>query len=48
MSKDHPLPRCQLTYVAAIRPPGYEERRRERLKERYGFEVNTVSADPDA
>ncbi|KAH8903246.1 NADH:ubiquinone reductase [Coniochaeta sp. PMI_546] len=32
----------------SIRPPGYEERRRERLKERYGFEVNPVSADPDA
>ncbi|OIW26513.1 hypothetical protein CONLIGDRAFT_475820 [Coniochaeta ligniaria NRRL 30616] len=32
----------------SIRPPGYEERRRERLRERYGFEVNPVSADPDA
>ncbi|KAB5575290.1 hypothetical protein GE09DRAFT_1052878 [Coniochaeta sp. 2T2.1] len=32
----------------SIRPPGYEERRRERLKETYGFEVNTVSADPNA
>ncbi|GAB1317508.1 NADH-ubiquinone oxidoreductase 21.3 kDa subunit [Madurella fahalii] len=31
-----------------IRPPGYEERRRERLKERYGIDINTVSADPDA
>ncbi|KAK6448117.1 hypothetical protein FP744_10004367 [Trichoderma asperellum] len=27
-----------------IRPPGYEERRRERIKEKYGFEVNPVSA----
>ncbi|KAK3990884.1 hypothetical protein QBC44DRAFT_58945 [Cladorrhinum sp. PSN332] len=31
----------------SIRPPGYEERRRERLKEKYGFEVNPVSTDPD-
>ncbi|KAF3763864.1 hypothetical protein M406DRAFT_357256 [Cryphonectria parasitica EP155] len=28
-----------------IQPPGYQERRRERLKENYGFEVNPVSAD---
>ncbi|TFB06697.1 hypothetical protein CCMA1212_000336 [Trichoderma ghanense] len=27
-----------------IRPPGYEERRRQRVKEKYGFEVNPVSA----
>ncbi|KAK3941301.1 hypothetical protein QBC46DRAFT_382855 [Diplogelasinospora grovesii] len=32
----------------SIRPPGYEERRRERLKEKYGIEINTVSADPNA
>ncbi|KAL2019947.1 hypothetical protein VTK56DRAFT_9039 [Thermocarpiscus australiensis] len=31
-----------------IRPPGYEERRRERLKEKYGIDINPVSADPDA
>ncbi|KAK4131051.1 hypothetical protein BT67DRAFT_445035 [Trichocladium antarcticum] len=31
-----------------IRPPGYEERRRQRIKERYGIEVNPVCADPDA
>ncbi|KAK4154311.1 hypothetical protein C8A00DRAFT_32911 [Chaetomidium leptoderma] len=31
-----------------IRPPGYEERRRERLKEKYGIIVDPVSADPDA
>ncbi|KAL2117403.1 hypothetical protein VTJ04DRAFT_7063 [Mycothermus thermophilus] len=31
-----------------IRPPGYEERRRQRLKEKYGIDVHTVSADPDA
>ncbi|KAK4192294.1 Tim17/Tim22/Tim23/Pmp24 family-domain-containing protein [Podospora australis] len=30
-----------------IRPPGYEERRRERLKEKYGIDINPVSADPD-
>ncbi|KAF7540221.1 hypothetical protein G7Z17_g12258 [Cylindrodendrum hubeiense] len=27
-----------------IRPPGFEERRAERLKENYGFEVNPVNA----
>ncbi|OTA55141.1 hypothetical protein K449DRAFT_337940 [Hypoxylon sp. EC38] len=27
-----------------IKPPGYEERRRERLKEKYGVEINPVSA----
>ncbi|KAL0939620.1 NADH-ubiquinone oxidoreductase subunit (Tim17/Tim22/Tim23 family protein) [Colletotrichum truncatum] len=27
-----------------IRPPGYEERRRERLKEKYGVEINPVRA----
>merc|ERR1712000_612317 len=27
-----------------IRPPGYDERRAERLKEKYGFEVNPVNA----
>ncbi|KAJ3524306.1 hypothetical protein NM208_g12111 [Fusarium decemcellulare] len=27
-----------------IRPPGYDERRAERLKEKYGFDVNPVSA----
>ncbi|KAK4218384.1 hypothetical protein V8F33_012590 [Rhypophila sp. PSN 637] len=31
-----------------IRPPGYEERRRQRLKEKYGIEVKTESADPNA
>ncbi|KAK4098715.1 hypothetical protein N658DRAFT_431360 [Parathielavia hyrcaniae] len=31
-----------------IRPPGYEERRRERLKEKYGVDINPVCADPDA
>ncbi|KAI2627679.1 NADH-ubiquinone oxidoreductase 213 kDa subunit [Hypoxylon sp. NC1633] len=28
-----------------IQPPGYEERRRERLKEKYGVEINPVSAN---
>jgi len=32
----------------AIHPPGYEERRRQRIKEKYGIEVHTVSADPNA
>ncbi|WYZ34188.1 hypothetical protein EsH8_I_000464 [Colletotrichum jinshuiense] len=27
-----------------IRPPGYDERRRERLKEKYGVEINPVKA----
>lgn len=27
-----------------IQPPGYDERRAERLKEKYGFEVNPVNA----
>jgi len=31
-----------------IKPPGYEERRRERIKEKYGIDIHTVSADPDA
>jgi hypothetical protein len=34
--------------VTGIKPPGYEERRRERIKERYGIEVQTFSADPNA
>ncbi|KAK0625226.1 hypothetical protein B0T17DRAFT_492354 [Bombardia bombarda] len=32
----------------SIRPPGYEERRRQRLKEKYGVDIQTVSADPNA
>lgn len=27
-----------------IKPPGYEDRRRERIKETYGFEINPVNA----
>lgn len=34
--------------LLGIRPPGYEERRRERIKEKYGIEINPVCADPDA
>ncbi|KAI1333761.1 hypothetical protein F5Y15DRAFT_421547 [Xylariaceae sp. FL0016] len=30
-----------------IKPPGYEERRRERLKEKYGVDINPVSATVD-
>ncbi|RYO85080.1 hypothetical protein DL764_009229 [Monosporascus ibericus] len=30
-----------------IRPPGYEERRRERLKEKFGVEINPVKATAD-
>ncbi|KAK1766450.1 Tim17/Tim22/Tim23/Pmp24 family-domain-containing protein [Phialemonium atrogriseum] len=32
----------------SIYPPGYEERRRERLKEKYGVDINPVSVDPNA
>lgn len=39
--------RDQLTF-SAIYPPGYEERRRERLKEKYGVDINPVSVDPNA
>lgn len=31
-------------HVVDIQPPGYEERRRERIKEKYGFEINPVKA----
>ncbi|PHH84112.1 hypothetical protein CDD83_2458 [Cordyceps sp. RAO-2017] len=30
-----------------IKPPGYEERRRERIKEKYGIEINPVKATVD-
>ncbi|SPO05206.1 related to NADH-ubiquinone oxidoreductase 21.3 kDa subunit [Cephalotrichum gorgonifer] len=30
-----------------ICPPGYEERRRERIKEKYGWDINPVSAKAD-
>jgi hypothetical protein len=33
--------------AAGIKPPGYEERRRERIKEKYGFEINPVKATVD-
>jgi hypothetical protein len=29
--------------TTGIEPPGYEERRRERLREKYGVEINPVS-----
>lgn len=32
-------------FRAGIQAPGYAERRRERLKEKYGVEINPVSAD---
>jgi len=36
-----------LTSIPGIYPPGYEQRRAERLKERYGFDVPPpVSASP--
>jgi hypothetical protein len=31
----------------AIHPPGYEERRRQRLKEKYGIDINPVSVRSD-
>ncbi|KAI0007869.1 hypothetical protein F4779DRAFT_619177 [Xylariaceae sp. FL0662B] len=30
-----------------IRPPGYEDRRRQRLKEKYGYEIDPVKATVD-
>jgi hypothetical protein len=30
-----------------IYPPGYEERRRQRLKEKYGLDINPVKATVD-
>ena len=30
-----------------IRPPGYEERRRERIKEKYNFDIDPVKATVD-
>ncbi|PHH74255.1 hypothetical protein CDD80_3206 [Ophiocordyceps camponoti-rufipedis] len=30
-----------------IKPPGYEERRRKRIKEKYGWDINPVSATID-
>jgi len=38
--------KCMLTNdgFTGIRAPGYEERRRELIKEKYGFEVNPVNA----
>ena len=30
-----------------IYPPGYQERRRQRLLEKYGVEIKPVSADPN-
>ncbi len=33
--------------IIGIKPPGYEERRRQRLKEKYGVEINPVKATAD-
>lgn len=33
-----------LALKIGITPPGYEERRRERIQEKYGFEINPVNA----
>lgn len=33
--------------MAGINPPGYEERRRERLQAKYGVEINPVKATVD-
>jgi hypothetical protein len=29
-------------WIIGLEPPGYQERRRERLKEKYGIEINPV------
>lgn len=44
----HRLSPTMANSLSGIKPPGYEERRRERIKERYGIEINPVNADPDA
>ena len=33
-----------LTSLSGIRPPGYEDRRRDRIKEKYGFDIQPVKA----
>ena len=33
--------------MVGIYPPGYEERRRARIKEKYGIDVNPVKATVD-
>lgn len=33
-----------LTSSTGIQPPGYHERRQERIKEKYGFDINPVKA----
>jgi hypothetical protein len=40
------LPRAN-QYLLGIYPPGYEERRRQRLKEKYGVDINPVKATVD-
>ncbi|KAI0832206.1 hypothetical protein F5Y06DRAFT_190383 [Hypoxylon sp. FL0890] len=37
--------RLTTSNLAGINPPGYEERRRQRLKEKYGVEIKPVSAN---
>mgnify|MGYP001047754663 CR=1 FL=1 len=34
-------------HITGIKPPGYYERRAQRLKEKYGVDINPVCADPD-
>ncbi|KLU85061.1 hypothetical protein MAPG_04093 [Magnaporthiopsis poae ATCC 64411] len=38
---------AEIGEISGIKPPGYEERRRQRLKEKYGVEINPVCADPN-
>ncbi|KAL8376782.1 hypothetical protein RB595_007754 [Gaeumannomyces hyphopodioides] len=38
---------AEIGEARGIQPPGYEERRRQRLKEKYGVEINPVCADPN-
>ena len=37
-----------LTRSTVIHSPNYDDLRAERLKEKYGYEIKTVSADPNA
>ncbi|KAI4858616.1 NADH-ubiquinone oxidoreductase 213 kDa subunit [Hypoxylon rubiginosum] len=41
----HTPPHDNVNSSSSIEPPGYEERRRERLKEKYGYDIKPVSAN---
>lgn len=37
------VPSADERFSPGLKPPGYEERRRQRLKEKYGVDINPVS-----